>query len=142
MSDKPTYPIDRKLFSRSLFSVNKSALPVLLTLWVGTFLLLAYMILRWQSVDPATRGTNKSNSIIFVDDVLLSGKDLELQNTNSLINISLSFRYSSENPSEKKSGQLKPRINTDDLYNNILHQKIKKAKNSDAEGFAIKPLPE
>lgn len=124
-------------------STNRFTNMVLVALWSGTFLLLIFMMYRWEEKIVLFETKEEKDSSFLVDDILLSSADLKLDSTSSLINISLNSEpVSSSSIPEKKSSKPAQTISRDELYKNILNQKIKKAENKSSGGFAIKPLPE
>lgn len=131
---------NEKLLLAGARAINKLTNIVLAILWIGTFLLLGFMIYKWQDESIPLQGKAKAGNF-FVDDVLLYTGDLELEKTSSLINITLNSAVPGNTNTAVVPQQKNESLRTQ-LYNNILNQKIKNATKQEANGFEIKPLPE
>lgn len=120
-------------------AVYNSTNTALIILWLGTLLLISYMIYHWQ--DGASDADRpKSARGIFVDDMLLNISDLKLD-SSSLVNITLNKGGNEQRtsnivtlPQTKESRKI--------IYNKILTQKLNRTKKNTSGGFDIKPLPE
>ncbi len=126
-------------------SINRITNTVLFILWVGTILLTAFMIYRWQDGN-ATEDKPKNARGYFIDDMLLSSGDLELKNTSSLINITLNtdkpFNSAPAKNDFKATHISQNESSRKILYDKILRQKLKKSQTKYSDGFSIQPLPE
>lgn len=132
---------NEKLLRAGARAIDRSTNIVLAILWAGTFLLIGFMIYKWQDESASAQGRGKSTGNLFVDDILLYTGDLELESTSSLINITLNSKVAKNNNAIAVPQQKKESMRTE-LYNKILNQKIKNAKKQETSGFTIKPLPE
>ncbi|MFV0604504.1 MAG: hypothetical protein ACK5NK_01565 [Niabella sp.] len=120
-------------------TIDKATRTVLIILWAGALVLIAIMVYRWQKTnESATSADLKISKELYVDDMLLNSGDLELNNTSSLINITLN----AVNEKPFNITQEQSKTNTDLVYKKILTQKIKKANTQYKNGFTIKPLPQ
>jgi len=134
--------IAKRHLKRRQTSESSATRRVLIVLWLGTFCLLAFMILRWAGdIDFGSNLKGKKPSVFFVDDVLLSSSDLKLDSTSALINISLNTESRLPRPAKSPEKQLNP-VSRDELYRNIFNQKMKKAESRPSDDFEMEPLPE
>ena len=133
---------NKKLPSTHKKEIDKATNIVLVILWVGAAALITFMMFRWQKGGSLSHSWgNAFGKELLIDDVLLSTGDLELDKNTSLINITLN--QSSANTD--RFTELEARrsdASKNVIYNNILKQKIQKAKKEPSDGFVIKPLPE
>lgn len=122
-------------------SYNKITTTALIVLWIGSIIFCVNMIYNWSASDKtADEGgsgfINPKN--IFVDQLLLSSKDLELGKNVNLININLNKVAGI--PGEDSTISTFPERKL--VYSKIFQQKIKTISTKNSDGFSIKPLPE
>ena len=132
---------------RSKAIYTRLANAALSILWVGALVLLMAMLYNWkntqgqglESFDMASRTKG-----IFVDQLLLSSQDLQLEKGANLINLSLKKDVVMNEP--EQDSVLDSATHRKLLYSKILKSKIKEISAAPAadnkDGFIIKPLPE
>lgn len=125
----------------NIASINRTTNIGLLMLWTGTTLLTGYMIFCWQE-DGSKVFNIRNTKNLFIDDMLLSAKDLELENSASLINITLYSGAAATTNKRLPSASQQVESSRKIIYDKILKQKIYKAQKNNPDGFDIKPLPE
>ena len=107
-------------------------------LWVGAFLLLIIMSYNWMAPQNPRSALRAKN--IFIDQLLLSTRDLEMSENANLIKITLGKEGQSSNQFVQDSVVNTP-PNRKLVYSKILNNQIKKIS-SKSKGFTIKPLPQ
>ncbi len=117
----------------------------LAVLWIGALPLIAFMFYGWMwppHDKPEFRGFLSGSKRVFVDQLLLSRKDLQLGDRVNLININLSKEMN--HPVEKQDSFMKASAGKKQVYSKILQSKLKKAsykQHQYPDGFIVKPLP-
>lgn len=123
----------------SSLSGNRSTVPIII-LWLGTIILLGYMIYYWSISESEYRNDktlNRNSKKVFVDQLLLSPGELDLGELNSLINITLNMQRN-----DIKEPEISRALNEKrQVFNKILQQKINKLPKENSVGFTIKPIP-
>lgn len=132
----------QKCIHSNIASINRATNIGLLMLWTGTTLLTGYMIFCWQNDSDNMVFNIRNTKNLFIDDMLLSAKDLELENSASLINITLYSGAAATTNKRLPSASQQIESSRKIIYDKILKQKIYKAQKNNPDGFDIKPLPE
>lgn len=122
---------------------QKKASQCLIILWIGAIMFCLGMLYYWYKNDRSflANGGLKNTQVFFVDQLLLSSKELELGNTVNLININLK---ADENLSSQTESTNYGIPDKKFVYSKIYEQKIKKftSVKSETDGFTIKPIPQ
>jgi hypothetical protein len=121
--------------------VQKNARKALILLWCSTVLLVAYMTFHWvNSADDIGRNSrNLSIKDLFVDEMLLSFKDLQFEKSTSLINLKLNRKFNEDTSAYRVLIIPQDRNR---VYYKILEQKLNSANSNPSNGFSIKPVPQ
>ena len=115
-------------------------------MWGGAFLLLTILIYGWTKDDLENKESNLWVSVpknIFVDQLLLSAADLRLEESASLINITLNKDMNMNPVTIQQDSIIRKATDRKLIYSKILKQKINKISPSNSTNidFEIKPLP-
>lgn len=124
-------------------SYNKKTTTSLVILWIGAILFCTYMVYIWLQADKDLTGSDNNfvgYKNIFVDQLLLSAKDLQLGDNVNLININLNTDPDTKQSAPKAVITTPPERRL--VYSKILQQKIEKISTEKTDGFTIKPLPQ
>lgn len=130
---------------KKITSYKKATNLSLIILWIGAILFSASMLYSWYKLDndesPINGNFTVSNNI-FVDQLLLSHKDFQLDGKVNLININLNMEPTPLDNDTAASITRTP--NRKLMYSKILEQKIQKISlpKNHSDGFVIKPLPQ
>ena len=113
----------------------------LIILWIGAVLFCISMLYTWTRSDRKELGLTgnvMSSDNIFVDQLLLSYKDYQLDGKVNLININLN----TEPATSEQDAAVKIIPDRKLVYSKILEQKCKNIfQKTQSDGFTIKPLP-
>lgn len=112
-------------------------------LWIGAMLLLLFMFYGWQNPKnekDAFKNVLLNPKDIFIDELLLSSQDLQLNNRINLININLSKGMNDTEAISDSLMLVSP--NKRRVYSRILQSKLNKVSEAgNNDGFTIKPIP-